>query len=179
MQSGHPPLERLISDFQKDEEIASLQKQVSSLKQQLLEPESGDPSKQHWPLEATAQHSGNSNPLALPATSGLSVEQWCNVAGQAYVGKTLGLLKEVFKAACPEGELNVDYPGGPQKRRAPDPRRLIVDATGSAELNDYDASVTRVWGYFSDGNTTLGTVVSDDLVEKSSDNCEAPHPLAP
>jgi len=164
VESGHPPLERLISDYNKDEEITSLQQQLSSLKQQLLGPESGDPSKQHWPREGLSTE-----------PSGLSVEQWCSEAGQAYIGKTLGLLKEVFKAACPEGELDVDYPGGPQKRRAPAPRRLIVDATGSAD----DATVTRVWGYFSDAQTTLGSVVSDDLAEKPSDNCEAPHPLAP
>jgi len=41
VQSGHPPLERLISDYQKDEEIALLKQEVITLKQQLPESESG------------------------------------------------------------------------------------------------------------------------------------------
>ena len=42
MQSGHPPLERLISDYKEDEEIALLKQEVITLKQRLPESESGD-----------------------------------------------------------------------------------------------------------------------------------------
>merc|ERR1712166_704928 len=73
VESGHPPLERLISDYNKDEEITSLQQQLSSLKQQLLGPESGDPSSS----------------IGLKKTSALNqpkaVYQWSN--GAAWLDK--------------------------------------------------------------------------------------------
>jgi len=86
----------------------------------------------------------------LRQSNSVSVEQWCSEGAQAYVGETLGVLEEAFKAACRDGYLDVDYPGGPQQRRGPDKRRLIVDATGS----DESAMVERVWGYFSDAETS-------------------------
>ena len=56
VQSGHPPLERLISDYQKDEEIALLKQEVITLKQRLPESESGD-------SMATDEYKGNPNPV--------------------------------------------------------------------------------------------------------------------
>ena len=82
----------------------------------------------------------------------LSVEEWSSKreGGQTFVGQTLGMLKEAFKNSCPRGELEVEYPGFPTKKRSPDAHRLIVYATGS----DDDAVVERVWGYFSSEETS-------------------------
>lgn len=92
--------------------------------------------------ELDALQGGRASGIAPPA---LTVEQWvATAAAQALVGKTLKELREQFAAACPQGTISVDHPGGPKKKRGRSADRLIVNATGCVD----SSKVMRVWGHF-------------------------------
>ena len=92
-----------------------------------------------------------------------AVEAWAaSDAGQALVGATLRELRAAFLAACPDGRLEVDHPGGRMKKRAPAADRLIVNAFGDGD----DATVERLWVYFPE--TEAAEVPQQPLAETES-----------
>jgi len=75
----------------------------------------------------------------------MSLESYVENEAQALVGKSVSEVKKVISIRHPAARFELDFPGGPMKRRAPDPNRVIIEADSNSE----SATTTAISGHFS------------------------------